>query len=403
MQALTEAGRVASNNLNPGYAQLAAAITSTSATTITVDNAAGFPASGNYYIMVDSEQMQVTGGQGTTTWTVTRGTNGTTPATHILATFVFQSATTVIPIEPTFFEPMIARYNPALMRNSFERFYESIIVSEHSELKGLKMPLTYELLSLLLNYAVKGLAAPSSTSGQVSTWNFLPTLTADDIAGLGAEFFNDTAAYHIAALYCDQLVIDIVRGTDSAQATLDFVGQQAFQMGSKTPGLTTPISPSDTQLNLVNPAFTASYLDTTTIGTTLSNDLASAKITLKQAIQQLYFLNGKLYPTAIARPTRTAGLELVQWFDSATELQNAMNAVGNGTKRKIRLVSTGPAIGTSGVDNSLQFDWYGYWNTFPFKVDKDVWHLTFTGESVYEPGVGDSWSMILVNGLPTLP
>ena len=47
-------------------------------TTITVASAAGFPTSGTYYVRVDNEVMQVTGGQGTTTWTVTRGQLGTT-------------------------------------------------------------------------------------------------------------------------------------------------------------------------------------------------------------------------------------------------------------------------------------------------------------------------------------
>jgi hypothetical protein len=50
---------------------------SSGATTITVDSAANFPSSGEYMILVGTapnlELMLVTGGQGTTTWTVTRG------------------------------------------------------------------------------------------------------------------------------------------------------------------------------------------------------------------------------------------------------------------------------------------------------------------------------------------
>jgi hypothetical protein len=53
-----------------------------SVTSLTVASASGFPGSGNYYIQIDSEVMQVTGGQGTTTWTVTRGALGTTGASH---------------------------------------------------------------------------------------------------------------------------------------------------------------------------------------------------------------------------------------------------------------------------------------------------------------------------------
>src|SRR5215471_96244 len=51
-------------------------------TTLPVASAAGFPASGSYYIRVGTEVMQVTGGQGTTTWTVARGQLGTVGAPH---------------------------------------------------------------------------------------------------------------------------------------------------------------------------------------------------------------------------------------------------------------------------------------------------------------------------------
>lgn len=53
-----------------------------SQTTIAVASARGFPTAGNFLIQIDSETMQVTGGQGTTTWTVTRGYNGSTAAAH---------------------------------------------------------------------------------------------------------------------------------------------------------------------------------------------------------------------------------------------------------------------------------------------------------------------------------
>ena len=62
--------------------QLSAAIASTGATSLTVDDANGFPATGEYSILIDSEVLRVTAGNGTTTWTVTRGYASTTAATH---------------------------------------------------------------------------------------------------------------------------------------------------------------------------------------------------------------------------------------------------------------------------------------------------------------------------------
>lgn len=379
---------------------MAAAITSAGVTSISVLSASGFPGAGNYYIMIDSEQLQVTAGQGTTTWTVARGTNGTTAATHLISANVFQSATSLLPIEPAFFEEMIDRYNPALMRNSFEKFYESQIVSAHVELKGVKLPVTYETMTNLLAYSVKGGVTPTTSDSHAYTWLFNPTLTADDLSGMGGEMGNDTAVYHLSGMYSDQLTIDVVRGTDSAQASIDFVGQQALVMGAKTPGLTR------TGLNMANPANASTSIDTTTIGATGVNDISSAKFAIKNGFQQLYFLNNQMFPTGAVRPTRNLDLELVQWFDNATEFANAMSTASNsGVERKIRVVIQAPAgsIPASSTPLSLTIDTYGYWDKFPFKVDKDVWSITYSMRSVYDVSAGNSWQISLVNGLSVMP
>ena len=68
---------------------LAAAITA-SQTTITVASASGFPDDADVRVRIDDEDMTVTGGQGTTTWTVTRGVNSTTAASHVISRGVSQ-------------------------------------------------------------------------------------------------------------------------------------------------------------------------------------------------------------------------------------------------------------------------------------------------------------------------
>lgn len=64
---------------NDATTTLAAGITDVQSS-ITVTSASGFPSSGQYRITVGSEIMLVTAGQGTTTWTVTRGVESTTAA-----------------------------------------------------------------------------------------------------------------------------------------------------------------------------------------------------------------------------------------------------------------------------------------------------------------------------------
>lgn len=67
---------------NDAETSLSAAISTTGQTSITVASASGFPASGEYRIRIDNEILKVTAGHGTTTWTVVRGQEGTSAATH---------------------------------------------------------------------------------------------------------------------------------------------------------------------------------------------------------------------------------------------------------------------------------------------------------------------------------
>lgn len=63
---------------------LAAAILTTGATAITVVSGTGAPAA-NFRILVESELMLVTSVGAGTNWTVQRGIEGTTPATHAIS------------------------------------------------------------------------------------------------------------------------------------------------------------------------------------------------------------------------------------------------------------------------------------------------------------------------------
>ncbi len=53
-----------------------------SVTSITVTSADDFPSAGNYRVRIGSEVLEVTAGQGTTSWTVTRGADSSTAASH---------------------------------------------------------------------------------------------------------------------------------------------------------------------------------------------------------------------------------------------------------------------------------------------------------------------------------
>jgi len=67
--------------VGPGASTTLTSAINESQTNVTVVSATGFPTS-QFRIRIDDEVMTVTGGFGTTTWTVTRGANGTTAVSH---------------------------------------------------------------------------------------------------------------------------------------------------------------------------------------------------------------------------------------------------------------------------------------------------------------------------------
>jgi hypothetical protein len=67
--------------VGPGASTTLTAAITAAQTSVTVASASGFPSS-QFKIRIDDEVMTVTGGYGTTTWSVTRGVSGTTSAAH---------------------------------------------------------------------------------------------------------------------------------------------------------------------------------------------------------------------------------------------------------------------------------------------------------------------------------
>ena len=68
--------------VGPGANTTLSGAMNASQTTLSVASPSGFPSTA-FRIRIDDEQMNVTGGFGTNTWTVTRGANGTTAASHV--------------------------------------------------------------------------------------------------------------------------------------------------------------------------------------------------------------------------------------------------------------------------------------------------------------------------------
>src|SRR4030095_5029250 len=70
--------------VGPGASTMLSSAMTASQTTVSVASAAGCPAS-EFKPRIDDEVMTVTGGYGTTSWTVTRGVGGTAAAAHAMS------------------------------------------------------------------------------------------------------------------------------------------------------------------------------------------------------------------------------------------------------------------------------------------------------------------------------
>ena len=78
-------------SVSPPRTTVSAAALSASSTTVRVASASAFPQSGTFSIQIDDEIMNVTAGAGSTTWTVSRGSSGTTAAAHIIGASVVRT------------------------------------------------------------------------------------------------------------------------------------------------------------------------------------------------------------------------------------------------------------------------------------------------------------------------
>lgn len=74
------------------WTTLNGAITS-GALSLTVTSASAFPSSAQFRVLIDSEWILITAGAGTSTWTVTRGVDGSTPTAHAHGASIFHVLT----------------------------------------------------------------------------------------------------------------------------------------------------------------------------------------------------------------------------------------------------------------------------------------------------------------------
>ena len=102
---------------------LSAAVTSLVQTTLTVSSAVGFPAAGPYLVQVDAEVMTVTAGQGSTTWTVSRGVSPTVHDAGAAVTASVATAADPTAVTLAIKDPAGAKTAPSPVKDSVGNYH----------------------------------------------------------------------------------------------------------------------------------------------------------------------------------------------------------------------------------------------------------------------------------------
>jgi hypothetical protein len=279
-------------------------------------------------------------------------------------------------------------------RNSFIDIFRSIQVKRWVELRGLTTSPTYEDLPWFLQSFLKGGVAGVLSATTVYTYTFTPTAAADDLKTVTWEVGNDTQAFQVPFGLGQRLEMSF-GGEKPAAMTCDYLGQKANKQAF-TGAL------SDRVTEDINGENATCSIDSTTIGTTQVPQVLTAKFSIENNWEQLFRLDGNLFPGDAYRKPRSAQLEITLQFASTTEYDAFVTAPA---ERKVRLLVPGSVIAgsTGNVQKLLQIDWYGFWDTAPISDQNGLHIVTLTGTSHYDTGATADWSVAVKNGLVTLP
>lgn len=241
---------------------------------------------------------------------------------------------------------------------------------------NLKGPVSYDRLPGLLS-SVLGTATVSGSGTAV--WTF-GTATISDTADTlkswtieaGGKDGNWPAEFQLKGCVANTLTIS-GKQDDNWQYDIGFLGT-TWGTATKTAGL------SQATLIDVLGQNTKVYVDSTSaFGTTQKvGNVLSFEVTVAPEVTARYTLDGQRNPYRLAvTGPRTVTAKLVVEWDSITDY----NSVHAATAQRVRIVSTGGAIGASNY--KAQLDIAGTWDTLSWGEDNGVIteELTLTGQA----------------------
>ena len=208
----------------------------------------------------------------------------------------------------------------------------------------------YDELAFWLSLAVKGgLSGTGATADK--SWAFTPSNATDDLKSATLQWGVPGAATLWKLNYLMATALTLKYKKDAAvEYSIDLVTPKApIDIAAVTGSLTdlTHVAALGTT--------TAVYIDTTTIGSTADPNVVEAEFSIDNGLVVTKALNATGTGIEIARPNPVKWeLKLTRLFQTATE----RTAAWAKTERKIRILATGPTLGSSAY--GLTIDMWGF-------------------------------------------
>lgn len=305
-------------------------------------------------------------------------------------------------LEQTTFDhtPDVKAIRPSERRGSYFAFYRATAGREKHTL-SFGGNLSYNQFAWLGNMFIKGVTSGTG-AGADKTYAFAPSPAADDLKSFTFEWGYDTAlsatqpGFRLPFVVGDSLEVTFDKAADEGVTfTANVHSPKAISQLSAFGG--SPAAIANTQA--MSPVQTAVFIDPTTIGTTADLYVSKAVWNLTHEWTDIDTLNA----TTAAQDTFRVGAR--SWTLTLTRYginDNELDRYYDKAPRKIRIVNTGPTLGSSTYKATL--DLYGVLDTDGHKhgeTDGIIWE-TLKYVPIYDTTATTDHSLTVITAETTI-
>lgn len=301
--------------------------------------------------------------------------------------------------ETAFHQQAVQTIRPLTLRGSYNGYLSAAAGTETNtfEMSG---ALSYDMAIWLANTHIKAVAGGVKGVGIDYLWTFLPTAASDDIKSASVQIgYSDGIGAGQPAVKLNYCLGDELELTwdKSGDGTVLYKSKMVSPLAATQISAFTGTATAIGATYLPSASTTAVTVDTTTIGSTADTYWDSLTFTLTNGFKNLYTLNNTTAATATFRPgPRNWKLTGSRYYQSKTE----WDAYVAKTKRKIRIKSLGPVIGSSTY--WINLDLYGVYTEMTWDEKDDLGFQTFTLEPLYDGTATADFIFTVTSGLVSI-